>query len=81
MFEVEDLAVASPATVSRCGMVFLEPKQLGHEVLVTSYAASVSEYFFKGAHDKFEAQLHSIANASVAWVFKYVEKFPTPTDA
>lgn len=37
VFEVQDLAVASPATVSRAGMVYLDVDDLGYRPYVDSW--------------------------------------------
>nr|XP_060479238.1 dynein axonemal heavy chain 6 [Panthera onca] len=43
LFEVQDLRVASPATVSRCGMVFVDPEELKWMPYVKTWMKNISK--------------------------------------
>ncbi|XP_052028538.1 LOW QUALITY PROTEIN: dynein axonemal heavy chain 6 [Apodemus sylvaticus] len=43
LFEVQDLRVASPATVSRCGMVFVDPEELKWMPYVKTWISTISK--------------------------------------
>jgi dynein heavy chain, axonemal len=78
MFEVEDLTQASPATVSRCGMVLMEPKQLGYSPLITSYCNNLEKLIGK-ISETVRGFMHYLSDCCIEYTNK-VGKFPVPTD-
>lgn len=50
IFQVEDLLEASLATVSRCGMVYMEPKQLDPKMLLHNWVDSLPFFYQTEEH-------------------------------
>lgn len=52
LFEVMDLAVASPATVSRCGMVYIDEDVVGVKPIVSAYFDNELGAYFPRREDR-----------------------------
>mmetsp|Transcript_26511 Transcript_26511/g.4623 ORF Transcript_26511/g.4623 Transcript_26511/m.4623 type:complete len:159 (-) Transcript_26511:66-542(-) len=76
MFEVEDLKEASPATVSRCGMVYLEPEQLGIDVFIDSYVHTLP-YFLEEYADNVRSIMKWLCPPLIEFVMRKCHK-PVP---
>lgn len=72
LFEVQDLAFASPATVSRCGMVYFESKQLGWLTLIKSFINTLPESI-NVFNDFIVRRLRTVIDLCLAWAQKYAK--------
>lgn len=80
MFEVEDLAVASPATVSRCGMVYMEPSALGLQPLADSCLQALPPRFIAATKDLLLRLFQALVPPLVTLVRKELQETVTTVD-
>jgi len=74
-FEVEDLKYASPAIVSRCGVVFMECQQLGWEILIKSYIENLPQILTPKRIKTIEEYMFSMLNPTMIYIAKHI-KYP-----
>ena len=75
IFEVEDLQHASPATISRCGMIFLEPNIVGWDALIRAYANFKLPQAIQKFSNWIYEYLRQIADLGTAFIRKH-GKYP-----
>jgi len=79
IFEVNDLAVASPATVSRCGMVYLEPHQLGWRPLCLSWLNTFPETIKQSFKDRVLALFDWLVPVSIRFMKREIKEVAETT--
>ncbi|KAJ3415371.1 Dynein heavy chain 6, axonemal, partial [Chytridiales sp. JEL 0842] len=78
LFEVADLAVASPATVSRCGMVYMDPVSLGWRPYVTSWLKKQPEHINEELREYLGSLFDTYVEPGLSFVRKHcVEYVPS----
>ncbi|ORY38879.1 hypothetical protein BCR33DRAFT_853838 [Rhizoclosmatium globosum] len=75
LFEVMDLAVASPATVSRCGMVYMDPASLGWWPYFSSWLRKLPSYVQDDAKDHLRMLFHGYVEKGLRFVRKSCTEF------
>lgn len=78
IFEPMDLSAASPATVSRCGMIYMEPSSMGWQPIYSSWKKSLPTTLQMDDIDELDMLFGFMIDAGLSWVrSKGIEISPT----
>lgn len=75
IFEPADLDQASPATVSRCGMIYMEPKMLGWRTLMASYSKLLLQKILPEQHELLEELMDWLIPACLSFIQYQCKQF------
>ena len=70
LFEVFDLQYASPATISRCGMVYVDSRNLGYEPFIWTWLNSRTD---EDEREQLRSLFDKYATPSINWVLEGME--------
>ncbi|XP_066216240.1 dynein axonemal heavy chain 14 [Saccopteryx leptura] len=78
IFEVDSLSQASPATVSRCAMVYMDPVDLGWEPYVKSWLLKTSKIMSQSGVDCLQFLIQISVKSGLQFIKKYQQFQPFP---
>lgn len=80
IFEPANLEQASPATVSRCGMIYVEPKQLGWRSFWLSYKQILWPRISLEQQVMMDDMIEWLVSAVFEFIFRHCSLFLSTTE-